>query len=250
VTSPTILIVNPNANARTTAMLARIARQHLASTSALRHYSVTGIDASGVAGAPQVIVDPQQLAASVPHVIAGTLAALTPDTVAVIVGAIGDPGIAELRKALTIPVVGIGGAAMRAAARNGRRFGIVTTTPLLVSSLAALAHNNSGASTAAGTQCETASFAGIQCTVSSVEQLAETPDMLLPELAEAIHILRTGSPLEAVVIGGGPLSDSARQLAAVIDIPVIEPLPSALDEILTLLATPGEPTAVNASYRL
>src|SRR5215831_18915773 len=48
---------------------------------------------------------------------------------AVIVSAFGDPAAEALGEALNRPVVGIAEASMRAAARGGRRFAVVTTTP-------------------------------------------------------------------------------------------------------------------------
>ena len=56
---------------------------------------------------------------------------------AIVVAAFGDPGVKALRALVSIPVVGIGEAALREAGAGGRRFGVATTTPALVASIVA-----------------------------------------------------------------------------------------------------------------
>ncbi|MFX4392994.1 aspartate/glutamate racemase family protein, partial [Acinetobacter baumannii] len=56
----------------------------------------------------------------------------------IIVAAFGDPGLRAVRATLAVPSVGIGESAMLDAARNGRRFGVATTTPLLKAAIDAL----------------------------------------------------------------------------------------------------------------
>ena len=83
---------------------------------------------------PAMITTEAALAASEAEVVRlGTSAA--PGVDAVVVAAFGDPGVLRLRAVLTVPVVGIGEAAMHEAARDGRRFGIATTTPGLARSI-------------------------------------------------------------------------------------------------------------------
>ena len=52
-----------------------------------------------------------------------------PRVAAIIVAAFSDPGLAELRASVQVPVFGIGEEVFREAAREGRQFGIVTVTP-------------------------------------------------------------------------------------------------------------------------
>ena len=106
---PRVAILNPNTNAATTATMVEIAE--LLAYSSFEFVGVT------VANGPALIVEPTALAAA-----ADEVAALAPqfgEFDAVIVAAFGDPGRDRLEKLLpsNIPVVGIGEASMREAAR-------------------------------------------------------------------------------------------------------------------------------------
>lgn len=57
------------------------------------------------------------------------LAAATDGYDAVVIGHFQDPGLYELRSALTIPVIGVGEATLLAASQLGRRLGLVTLDP-------------------------------------------------------------------------------------------------------------------------
>ena len=89
------------------------------------------MEGATAASGAQLIVNEDQL-----RVAALAVAAMAPALAAtsdgVIVSAFGDPGVDELRKQLTQPVVGIAESAMREAGRGERCFSIITTTPELV----------------------------------------------------------------------------------------------------------------------
>jgi allantoin racemase len=214
-----ILLINPNTNPRTTAMLAGIAAERL------RGDDRVTVRAATVATGPAVIVDDAGLRAAGSAVLECALQQVRPSTVALVVGAIGDPGVEALQAAFTIPVIGIGAASARSAARGGRRFGIVTTTPLLAGSLQRLAERHGAAGT----------FTGVRLTDSSALALATDPARQLRELERACLLCRETDGAEAVVIGGGPLGDSARALAASIGMVVVQPVPAAIDEALALI---------------
>lgn len=116
----TVLLINPNTSAATTAMMLAAA-QPLLPLGFILH----GIEASHGAA---MIVDEAALALSEPEVVRIGLAEAA-CVQAIIVAAFGDPGVASLRASLDMPVIGIGEAAIREAAGQGRRFGIATTTP-------------------------------------------------------------------------------------------------------------------------
>ena len=121
-----VLLVNPNSNVRTTELMTDIASGILGP----EEFDVVGLTASE---GPAMIIDPGSLEASARHVRAAVQQHLAgPD------GALGDPGRATLAEALEIPVIGIGQASIHSACGHGRRFGMATSTPLLVESLTAL----------------------------------------------------------------------------------------------------------------
>lgn len=213
-----LLIVNPNTNDATTRMLVTVAEEHLDGADA----TVRGVTA---AIGPAMITNPDALGAAATQVVAAARSALaeTPAD-AVIVGAIGDPGVAELRRELPIPVLGIGEAAVRTAASGGRRFGLVTTTSELAESLVALVARHA----------PLARFTGLRLTPTAAEVLSADPAGQLRELTAAALEARADGA-EAIVVAGGPLSASARALAALSSVPIIEPVPSAVAMVLRRL---------------
>lgn len=209
-----VLLVNPNTNTATTEMMRSIAAEHLADQ---------GIEVVGVTAAagPRMIVDPDALEESVAHVRAAVHEQLaiagTGGFAAVVVAAIGDPGRRELDEELPIPVVGIGQASILAAGRGGRRFGMATSTPLLVDSLGRLVVEHG-----LGDQ-----FTGVRLTPSDPLVLAADPDRQTQEMAQAVACCARDDNAEAVVIAGGPLSETGRRLARTSSVEIVEPVPSA-----------------------
>ena len=123
-----LLLINPNTSARSTDMMVAVARHFLPSTAVIE-----GVSAERGVG---MILDETGLAAAAEEVVRlGQARAAEFD--GVVVAAFGNPGAERLRGLLPIPVVGIGEAAMREAASDGRRFGIATTTPNLVRAIEA-----------------------------------------------------------------------------------------------------------------
>lgn len=212
-----ILIVNPNSNRMTTEMLLR------AGNPSAQRFGLTLRGATAAQG-PRMIIDPIALAQSAETTIATALDAVDGHpTRGIVIGAFGDPGLRRLRKLSGLPVVGIGASAIAAAAAQGK-FAIATTTSELSSALDDLV---------AETAPE-ADYVGTFLTPGDPESLAATPDLMLEALERAVDSAVT-SGARAVVIGGGPLSDSARRLAARTDVRIIEPMPSAIAAIAALL---------------
>ncbi|MGF6834075.1 allantoin racemase [Paenarthrobacter sp. TE4293] len=222
----TVLLVNPNTNRGTTAMMVDLATETLAP----QGFHVVGITA--VAG-PSMIVDPVSLAESAAHVreaVHGYLSGPDGERVAaVIVAAIGDPGRARLDGELGIPVIGIGQGSVHVAAHapdgTTRRFGMATSTPLLVEALAKLVADH-------GFQEH---FTGVRLTQSEPLVLAADPERQFQELAQAVASATEADRAEAVIIAGGPLSATARRLARVAAVDIIQPIPSACRLVLTAL---------------
>jgi allantoin racemase len=110
-----LLIINPNTSALVTRWLAEEAKRV-----AGERVQVTAVNAPSGLSAIQTPEELLQAARAVVDTIKNNA-----EVDATIIGAFGDPGLMEARARLTIPVVGLGEAGLKAAA-NGRRFSIVT----------------------------------------------------------------------------------------------------------------------------
>ncbi|CAL78582.1 conserved hypothetical protein; putative hydantoin racemase or nodulation protein nolU [Bradyrhizobium sp. ORS 278] len=214
---PRILLINPNSSAATTAMMVSIAAECCAGRA-----EAIGATASR---APAMIVDPEALAASAAEVV--EIARGHRDVCdGIIIAAFGDPGAAEIGAWGRLPVIGIGEAAMREAAKAGRRFGVATVTPALVASIASLA-DRLGLSP---------QFTGTRLAPGEPAALAADPSRLAAALAEATHACLVKDGADAVIIGGGPLAQAADQLQLQFSAPIIKPIAAAVDQLLQRLA--------------
>lgn len=208
-----ILLVNPNTNTSTTAMMRDLAAFELRGS---------GVDVVGVTAlhGPKMLINQESLKESAEHVRDVVRAYLASpggtDISAIIVAAVGDPGRNELSEEVAVPVVGIGEASILAASKGGRSFGMATSTPLLVSSLEQLVRDHDRAE----------HFRGVKLTASGPLALAADPEKQFLELHQAVSESVVAGA-EAVLIAGGPLSDTARRLAAEGIAEIIEPIPSA-----------------------
>lgn len=214
-----LVLVNPNTSASVTEDMARLARAEAG----------PGVEIVGLT-APEgaaTIIDEAMLAkaAEIVAAMAPAIEARAPH--GVVVAAFGNPGAARLRERLRAPVVGIGEAAMREAARDGRRFAVVTTTPGLVRAIAADAARLGLA----------AQFAGTTLTEGDALTVMADPERMTEALAEACaRAVAAGA--RALVIGGGPLARSAAAIRERFQQPIIEPVSAAVRE-LSRFVRPG-----------
>lgn len=211
-----ILLINPNSSQATSEMMVSIARK--AANGRLAVASATA------RRSPRMILRPEELAAAAEEVVeigteheAGCLG--------IIVSAFGDPGLARLRERVEIPVVGICEASMLEASRDGRRFGVATTTPELVNAIADRARQL-GLSHL---------YSGIRCTPGDPLAVAGDEERLRTALSHAVRASVDVDGAEAVIIGGGPLGQAAEQLQPLFEVPVIAPIPSAVERVLGLM---------------
>jgi allantoin racemase len=204
-----IVLVNPNTNAATTALMTTIARAHVAA--GLRMEGATA-----PAGAP-LIVDEDQLRIAA-DVVARMAPSLADGVDGVIVAAFGDPGVEALRATLSVPVAGIAACAMGEAAAGGRRFAVVTTTPALKSAIAARA-----GSLGLGGQ-----LASVRTTEGPPQALMADRQRLIAALERAARCAIAEDAAEAIIVGGGPLAAAAQELRSRLPCPVIEPIPAAV----------------------
>jgi allantoin racemase len=218
-----VLLVNPNSNSRTTDLMTGIAADILEPEG----FQVVGLTATA---GPAMIIDPVALQDSAAHVQTAVHSYLDgPDgssVVAVIVAAIGDPGRNAMARDLDVAVVGIGQGSIAAAVGSGRRFGMATSTPLLADSLASLVEEHG----------QSQWFTGVRLTPSGPLVLAADPEQQFQELLGAVQEASRDDGAEAVIIAGGPLSDTARRLAATGIAEIIQPVPSACSLVLRVLA--------------
>ena len=213
-----ILLVNPNSLEATTAMMVAIAK-----SVATDGFDIVGVTATR---APQMIVTPdaletaglevEEIARAHQHTCDG-----------IIVAAFGDPGLAGIKAALKLPAVGIGESSMLEAAENGRRFGVATTTPLLAAKINVMPE-------ALGLQSR---YTGTRFAEGDPQELMRDPARLRAALAGAVEACIAQDGAEAVIIGGGPLGEAARELQPKFAVPVIAPIPSAVARIIRIITS-------------
>jgi Asp/Glu/hydantoin racemase len=211
-----ILLINPNSSVATTTMMVAIARSA----------AVDGFDIDGATAtrAPQMIVTPDALDAATTEVL--EIAQSHGHACdGIIVAAFGDPALAGIKATIELPAVGIGESSMLAAAENGRRFGVATTTPLLEAKIDALPE-------ALGLRSR---YTGTRFAEGDPQELMRDPARLRAALAGAVEACIAQDGAEAVIIGGGPLGEAARELQPMFTVPVIAPIPSAVARIIRLI---------------
>ena len=205
-----IVLINPNSNAETTKTMADIAAKEVEAVA-----KVEGISNQGV---PPLLTTPQDLENAIPGVVKIGVEADKNDRVAaIIIAAFGDPGLEELRAQVEVPVFGIREQAFHEAARDGRPFGVATTTPELAESFRVTAEAMGYADL----------YRGTRVTPGDPKELMKSPDELDAALAEAVRISVEDDGAQAVIIGGGPLTASALRLQPQFDIPLVIPVIAA-----------------------
>lgn len=215
-----ILLINPNSLEATTAMMVVIAK-----SAAADGFDIVGATATR---APPMIVTPDALEAAASEV--DTIArAHASSCDGIIVAAFGDPGLAGIKRATDLPAVGIGESSMLEAAGESRRFGVATTTPLLKAKIDAL-------SEALGLR---ARYTGTRFAAGDPHALMRDPSLLRAALAGAVEACIVQDGAEAVIIGGGPLGEAARELQPMFAVPIIAPIPSAVRRIILLIEAPS-----------
>ena len=211
-----IVLVNPNTTEALTKVMVGIARE-----CAPGEVRVDGLTAPF--GPPLITCDAElDEAARAVRSLAPELAQCAD---AVIVSAFGDPGADALAGALRQPVIGIAEAAMRAAARDGRRFAVVTHTGRLVSRMALRAEE-----IGLGAQC-----AGVLATEGDPAALMATPTALENALQAVAERAVAELGAEAIIVGGGPLGRVAQALSGRLGVPVIEAIPEAVRHLAAAL---------------
>ncbi|WP_146140465.1 aspartate/glutamate racemase family protein [Zobellella endophytica] len=202
----TIVLINPNSNEQATQSMVDLARLESAGAVKVLGRSNTG--------APALLTTPQDMLDAVAGVVAiGVEAATDEQVAALIVSAFSDPGLAELRAAVDIPVFGIGEEVFHEAARGNRGFGIVTVTPD-----EALIESFRQKATELGYE---SLYRGTRVTSGDPMELVKSPAELDQALAAAVTESVELDGAQAVIMGGGPLSASALRLQPDFEVPLV-----------------------------
>ncbi|WP_243627733.1 MULTISPECIES: aspartate/glutamate racemase family protein [Rhodovulum] len=205
-----IRLMNPNSAPEVTASMCEIAARAL---------PVAPIGWTAPAG-PPLIVTPEALARAAEGIAAAEVPG-RPD--AVIVAAFGDPGAEALAARLACPVLGIGAAAARAAARSGLPFAVATTTPGLEAQIDALMRRHA----------DGAPYLGCRFAAGDPVALMRSEAALDAGLLAAIAEAQVAGAAQ-VVIGGGPLGAAAERLRDRSPVPLLNPVLCAAEEVAAL----------------
>lgn len=211
-----ILLINPNTSRQTTHMMLQLMQPHVSDNMEL--HAITASKGASM------IVNDDQLRISEEEVVtigmqnAGIYSAI-------IIGAFGDPAIDVLRSNVSIPVIGIGEASLHFAAQHGQ-FGIATTTPALQESISRYVDK-----LGLNQQC-----VGVYIPEGDPLALSQNQDLQEALLSQATQsCINQGA--QSVVIGGGPLAESANRLEKRFSLPVISPVVTAIRHACHLLTS-------------
>jgi allantoin racemase len=208
-----IALLNPNTSERAT-------QQMLTSAWSVAPFGVH-IEGRTVLHGQDLITNAEALALAAQAVLETVPALVAEGFDAIIVAGFGDPGVAELRQRLAVPVVGLGEAGMAEAASGGLRYAIVTVTPDLHERLVAAAHAAAPAD----------QFTGVRYTRGDSDSLMRDPERLQAALLLACEEAIALDGAQAIVIGGGPLAFAAAALAAQLQLRVVNPVCAAVRHV-------------------
>lgn len=205
-----VLVVNPNSSEGVTARIAAAAQ-----AASLPGERVTTV---ATAGAPELIVTPQDTAQAVGAVLE-TVAAHGGGVDGIVLASFGDTGLAEVRARVRVPVIGIAGAALAAASAVGERFAMVTFGPAMVDGL----HR----------RIADCGHAHRLTAIHAVEgpgwsEPGAIQDELIGPLRDLCRQAAAAPGVGSVVLGGGPLAGLAARLQPDVPVPVIDGTAAAL----------------------
>lgn len=224
--TPKIVLINPNSNADATRGMADLARGVAGDRAEIIERTNEGV--------PALLTTPEDMVNATNGVAAiGTAAASEPGVAAIIVAAFSDPGLPELRAAIDgTPVFGIGEAAFHEAARDGRPFSIVTITPDegLIESFRLRA-----VELGYGDQ-----YRGVKVTPGDPTELVKDPDALDAALVDAVERAIAEDDVQAIIMGGGPLSAPAMRIQDRFEVPLVIAVAAATNAALADIGAAAE----------
>jgi allantoin racemase len=203
-----LLIVNPNTSVSVTRWLAEEAKRVAGGRA-----EIAAVNAPSGLSAIQTPDDLLQAA----KVIVGTIEADAAADVAII-AAFGDPGLTEARARLSIPVVGLGEAGLRAAA--SRRFSIVTLGEAMRAALVERVRS-------LGLEDR---LAEIRILPVSIPEMIANREAQLGALADAIRVCAG----DAVLLGGAPLAGLGVKMARETGLTVLDGVEASVTAALQI----------------
>lgn len=203
-----LLVINPNTNVAVTERVRRAAEACAAPG--------TAMDVVNPKRGPFAIETPQDRAAAVPHVLE-LIDQAGAGYDGYILACFDDIAIAEARSSLSVPVISMAEAGIRAAAAQHARFDVVTTVEAAVPTIAALvsAYGMSDRCT-------------VRATGIGVSETAAMTDRAEAALASVVAASRA-SGSGAIVLGSGAYAGRRQELTETLAIPFIDGLEAALD---------------------
>jgi Asp/Glu/hydantoin racemase len=145
---------------------------------------------------------------------------------AVVLACFGDPGLAALRELAGVPVAGMAEAACQLAARQGRRFSIVTGGARWVEMLQEFV-----AGIGLGDR-----LASVRAVAPTGAQIAADPAGSRAMLARACTAAAREDGADVVILGGAGLVGIAEQIAGEVPVPLIDGLAAAVRRAEALAA--------------
>jgi len=207
VTGRRLLVINPNTN---TAVTERVRRTAEACAG-----SGTAVDVVNPKQGPFAIETPQDRAAAVPHVLE-LIGRTTGAYDGYILACFDDIAIAEGRRLLTVPVISMAEAGIRAAAARHARFDVVTTVEAALPTIAGLIE-----AYGMGDRCT------VRATGIGVSETAAMTERAEAALTSAVAATRA-SGSSAVVLGSGAYAGRRQQLSHAFAMPFVDGLEAAL----------------------
>lgn len=217
-------MINPNTTDAVTALMARVLAPQLPP-------GVTLVPVTGRFGARYIAS--RSAAAIAGHAAIDAYAQHGRDCDAVYLACFGDPGLLALKELARVPVIGMAEASCLAAARQAKRFAIVTGGerwgPMLQEFVTMLGLGER--------------LAGIETVAPTGAEIARDPDGAIALLVQACRQAAARDGAGAVILGGAGLAGLAARLRPHLDMPVICSVEAGLLAVLAALRQPpAKPT--------
>jgi allantoin racemase len=197
-----ILLINPNTTAIITERMAAYARAVTGDAAAF-------VPVTGRFGARYIST--RAAAAVAGHAALDALAEHVAGCDAVYLACFGDPGLAALKELSPVPVIGMAEASCIEAAREGRRFAIVTGgvlwKPMLEEFVATLGLSPQ--------------LAAVRAVAPTGDQIATDPDAALSVLADACTACAKEDGADVVILGGAALAGLAQRIQPQVSMPLL-----------------------------
>jgi Asp/Glu/hydantoin racemase len=212
-----LLLINPNISESVTALIEAEARR-----SARPGTALTAVTASfGVA-----YIETRFEALIGAHAVAELAGSHAAGHDAVVIAAFGDPGLMALREVLPMPVVGLTEAALMSACQLGRRFSIIAISQRIGAWYRECVESY-------GLGSRLASIRSLNQPLRDVGAIQQAHRDALVGLAQKA-VREDGA--DVIVLAGAPLAGLARQVKALLPVPMVDGVSSAVVQAQALVA--------------